>query len=48
VTLEKLAYALNVVGGISYLVTITVSVYLLAPTSRLEFAIRGSKPSSTS
>jgi hypothetical protein len=42
IDLEGLS-ALNIVGGLSYLATITISVYLLAPTSRLEFAIRGSE-----
>ena len=42
VDLEGLS-ALNVIGGLSYLTTIAVSVYLLAPTPRLVFAIRGSE-----
>jgi hypothetical protein len=35
--------ALNIVGGLAYLATIAISVYLLAPNSALEFAIRGSE-----
>lgn len=47
IDLEGLS-TLNIVGGLSYLATIAISVYLLAPTSRVEFAIRGSEASSTS
>jgi hypothetical protein len=35
--------ALNVFGGLSFLATIAISVYLLAPTPRLVFTIRGSE-----
>ncbi len=42
IDLEGLS-ALNIVGGLAYLATILISVYLLAPTSTLEFAIRGSE-----
>jgi hypothetical protein len=42
IDLEGLS-ALNIFGGLFYLATIAISVYLLAPTSRLVFAIRGSE-----
>jgi hypothetical protein len=42
IDLEGLS-ALNVVAGLAYLATIAISVYVLAPTAGLEFAIRGSE-----
>lgn len=42
IDLEGLS-ALNVVGGLFYLATIAISVYILAPTPGFEFAIRGSE-----
>jgi len=35
--------SLNIIGGLAYLAAIAISVYLLAPNSTLEFAIRGSE-----